>query len=315
MAKRKTHGDFVKEVYNLVADEYSVLGGYVNTKTKLLMRHNLCNSEYLVEPRQFLRGNRCPPCCFKTRGASPKTQEKFEEEVYDLVGDEYTVVGEYTGAMEKVELFHSPCSSIWKVTPNAFFAKGSRCLKCARAAIGVKNRKTHQDFVQEIVEVFGADLQVLGEYTLSNSKVQVKHIDCGHEWSATAHHLLEGQGCPNCKSSKGEKLTKQFLVNMEIPFEGQKTFDDLKDSSYLSYDFFLPRYNTLIEYQGIQHYEPVSFFGATDPEERFLYQQKHDAMKREYAQDNGYKLIEIPYTENTYKRISNYLEKELEFMV
>ena len=40
MGKKKTHEKFVEEVFNLVGDEYEVLGRYVNAKTKILMRHS-----------------------------------------------------------------------------------------------------------------------------------------------------------------------------------------------------------------------------------------------------------------------------------
>ena len=33
-----------------------------------------------------------------------KTQEQFEKEVYDLVGDEYKVVGKYISSGEKIEI-------------------------------------------------------------------------------------------------------------------------------------------------------------------------------------------------------------------
>ena len=35
MAKRKTTEEFKKEVYTLVGNEYSVLGNYINNKTKI----------------------------------------------------------------------------------------------------------------------------------------------------------------------------------------------------------------------------------------------------------------------------------------
>ena len=38
MSKRKTHDTFIKEVYDLVNDEYIVLGNYINNKTKILMK-------------------------------------------------------------------------------------------------------------------------------------------------------------------------------------------------------------------------------------------------------------------------------------
>jgi hypothetical protein len=60
----ETFKDAIKE---LVKDEYSVLGKYVNNKIHILMKHNICNTEYNVNPNAFLRGCRCPKC-FESKG-------------------------------------------------------------------------------------------------------------------------------------------------------------------------------------------------------------------------------------------------------
>ena len=62
----------------------------------------------------------------------------------------------------------------------------------------------------------------------------------------------------------------------------------------MSFDFYIPDWNILIEFQGIQHEKPVDFFGG---EEQFLIQQEHDRRKRKYAEDNNIKLLEIWYYE------------------
>jgi hypothetical protein len=65
MSRKKTNEEFLKEVYSLVGDEYTVLGKYINVHTKILMKHNCkkCNNhEWLVEPTNFLQGTRCPYC-------------------------------------------------------------------------------------------------------------------------------------------------------------------------------------------------------------------------------------------------------------
>lgn len=67
-------------------------------------------------------------------------------------------------------------------------------------------------------------------------------------------------------------------------FENQKKFNDLKDKSYLKYDFYLPEKNTLIEFNGKQHYKEIAFFGGR---KKFLKQKHHDWLKRKYAIKNN----------------------------
>ncbi len=62
----------------------------------------------------------------------------------------------------------------------------------------------------------------------------------------------------------------------------------------------------LIEYDGRQHYIPITEWGG----EKGLTDIKYrDAIKTRFAQDNGFILIRIPYTE---KYIEWFLQNEIE---
>lgn len=56
----------------------------------------------------------------------------------------------------------------------------------------------------------------------------------------------------------------------------------------------------LIEFQGRQHYESVERFGGS---KGFEQRQKNDAIKRDYAKEHGYFLLEIPHTEENIEGI------------
>ena len=47
-----------------------------------------------------LHRSRCPNCF----GNEKKTTEQFKQEVYDLVGDEYSVIEEYSGASNYIRM-------------------------------------------------------------------------------------------------------------------------------------------------------------------------------------------------------------------
>ena len=134
--------------------------------------------------------------------------------------------------------------------------------------------------------------------------------DCGNEVIVLAGHLKNGTTKSwGCMKSSGELFTSKYLQNHNITFESQKTFNDLLGigNRKLSYDFYLPDYNMLIECQGKQHAQPIEYFGG---EKQFKIQQEHDKRKREYAEKNGYKLLEIWYYD--YDKIEEILSRELE---
>jgi hypothetical protein len=59
-----------------------------------------------------------------------------------------------------------------------------------------------------------------------------------------------------------------------------------------SLDLYIPSLETAIEYQGIQHFHPVDFFGG---EEALLARQELDNQKRRLCEENNVRLIEWPY--------------------
>lgn len=66
MSKRKTHEEFVREVFGLVGSEYEVIGHYETAIKKIEMKHNICGKTYDVRPSNFLSGKRCPWCSHPT---------------------------------------------------------------------------------------------------------------------------------------------------------------------------------------------------------------------------------------------------------
>ena len=125
--RKKTTNIFKEEVYNKVGDEYTVLGEYIGANDKILMKHNKCGYEYEVIPAGFLKGRRCPNCSERMK----KDTKLFKKEVYEQVGNEYTVLGEYIGSNKKILMKHNKCGHEYEVLPTAFL-QGNRCLYCFR---------------------------------------------------------------------------------------------------------------------------------------------------------------------------------------
>lgn len=153
--------------------------------------------------------------------------------------------------------------------------------------------------------------RVENEITSSGNSVVMWRClcDCGEEIIVRSSALLHGytKSC-GCMKSHGEYYISTYLLSNSINFEKQKKFSDLLGvgGGNLSYDFYLPNHNMLIECQGEQHERPIEYFGG---EEQFIIQQEHDRRKREYAKDNGYKLLEISYKD--YNNIENILTKAI----
>lgn len=111
----------------------------------------------------------------------------------------------------------------------------------------------------------------------------------------------------SAKESYGEKLVTNILVKNGLIDENcvsntkcenkQKKFKDClnkpKGESYcreLSFDFYLPNENILIEYDGEQHFVKRGKYG-----EKFEDVKRNDLIKNKYCRDNNIKLIRIHY--------------------
>jgi len=88
--------------------------------------------------------------------------------------------------------------------------------------------------------------------------------------------------------SQGEYRIYRFLLERDIEFETQKRFPECKDITYLPFDFYLPSFNLLIEFQGIQHIR--GFRGDKEDAKKIA---KRDAIKKSFALDNKYEFLEI----------------------
>jgi hypothetical protein len=98
--------------------------------------------------------------------------------------------------------------------------------------------------------------------------------------------------------SFGEMTIYKLLTQLDIPFETQKRFKSIKSKNPLPFDFYLPTFNLVIEYQGSQHfYESNRKYGETLSDI-----QARDNIKRLGAKSNNLSFLAINQT----------LEKDIE---
>lgn len=303
--KKKTNNQFLEEVFNLVGNEYEVLDEYKNAKNKVLIKHNDCGYEWTILPNNFIKGKRCPKCA----GNAHKTTKIFKKEIFDLVSNEYKVIGEYLNTDTPILMKHSVCGNEFKMIPDVFL-RGSRCPKCAIENRALLRTKTTEDFRKEVKELTNGEYELIGEYINCREKVKLKHNLCGSIYEQSPSDFLSGCRCAICFESKGEQAVRHWLENNHIKFEVQKEFNGLigLGGGLLRYDFYLPNHNLLIEYQGEFH-DCNGGKGTGYVKEVFPKQQEHDRRKKEYAEKNGIKLLEIWYWD--FDNIEKILEKEL----
>ena len=288
--------NFEKAGYVLVSKEYSSSQKKLEYICPFHKDKGILKTTYA----NFLKGKRCPYCSKRVK----RTPEEYETELNKIFS---TIIPlePYNGL--KVKIFHRclVCGEEWKVVPTNLLHLKQGCPRC-----GKHHKRTQEEFIEDVYKV-NPDIEVIGDFTKVADKIKFKCKNCGNVWEAKPNNILNGKGCPVCKTSKGEKRVKNFLEANNIDYISQKTFDDCYFQNLLKFDFYLPKYNVCIEYDGIQHFIPQKFHNMSDEEclEKFNELKKRDNIKNEYCIKNNILLLRIPYWEynNIEEIISTFL--------
>lgn len=119
------------------------------------------------------------------------------------------------------------------------------------------------------------------------------------EFVTSLAKIRNGNCCPECDGSGesvGERNVRRYLQNKNIQFKQEFRIEDKKYfDTYAMVDFYLPDLNTMIEFQGEQHYG-IANKAITHGSRKWQSQKKRDNHLRRYAADHHVRLIEVPYT-------------------
>lgn len=310
ISRKKTHEEFMAELA-AVNPNIEVLTRYEYALSKVKCRCKIDGYEWEAAPAHLIRGAGCKVCGYQT--VSEKLHTPFDEAVIKIskyrpdcecLYEFFDEVGNGGRGEWKLRIRCKTCGHEWGARL-ARILRGDRCARCS----GMERKSTAQ--FRDELSLISPTIDIIGEYASRHSKVACRCIKCEWEWSATPGNLLGGWGCPHCRLSRGEKKISNFLDSKYIKYEQQHSFHDCRYVHVLLFDFYLPDYNTAIEYDGEQHYRPVKFGGKNDEksDERFELTKIKDGIKTRYCEDKGIKLIRIPYTE--FDNIEDILSKQL----
>lgn len=282
--------------------DYSLVD-YTTAKTKCKV---ICKTHGIFEitPNNHLTGHGCPKC-----SGTGFTKEEFlslfitkSSKVHNNKYD-YSLVLNYIDHKTKVKV---KCKEhgTFSITPNNHLS-GYGCYRCGKLSAAQKTILSLQEFISKSKITHGDQYTYdKTQYIGAHKKVTITCLKHGDFSVTPANHWSNGIGCPTCQHSnptKGEAQIAKWLTENNIHFLMQKSFPNLHYKSIrgrLKYDFFLPNYNMLIEFDGEQHFTPITFSKSRTPEEQFKITQECDNLKTEYAKNNGYKLLRIKYDQD-----------------
>lgn len=320
---KKNYLKFLKEL-NDRGDE--LIDDFINNKTITTVRLK-CGHERRITPGNYKKGCKCRVC----EGVVAKQKREAANDLTDFViCNGHKILSKYIDSKNDI-LIDFNCGHEPQWMDYNSYNIGAMCPDCKRERFDEIKLSRINEFYALVDK---NNHNILSEYVNSSQKVLID-FNCGHEphW-ITPNHYKSGKGCPLCKN-KGEAALYKLLVDMGYEVTKQKKYDNLKDKGLLPYDFYLPKYNLLIELDGMHHYKPVPYYSnemtekerdmeKLDAEIRFHDRQRKDKMKDKYAKDNNIPLLRIDYRDGKIKLDKwkhlilnkiNYIQTKEEFMI
>lgn len=301
---------YVMEKASEINPNIKILEPYKNLTTRMncvCIKHNKNTSKTMQE---ILRGQGCYECGL----------EKLSEKSYCNITEVQERISQnnphiklitYNGITEYANCYCEKHDEKFKKYPASMVNKKSGCSQCYAENLRETQGMGIDEFKRRLKNVH-PDIEVVGEYVKNNIPIDLYCKKHDYYFSLSPVAILERLSC--CEKSmityKEENMCS-LLESWDYKITRQKIFEDCKDKRHLQFDAYLDDYNIAIEYDGEQHFYPVSFGQQSkdDVIERYRYTIKHDKIKEKYCREHNIPLIRIPYWE--FENMDRYLFDKL----
>ena len=304
MPRKISQSEFKEKLKQVHNNEIIALEEYINSREKILFKHEVCGTEWKAVPHSLLNGHGCPKCSGKMK----KNTSQFKKEVYDLVKDEYSVLGEYKNNSTKIKFKHNLCGKTFYMIPKAFL-NGQRCPYEAKDRSSESNSITqgNPELKNKLIkeECIKRNYDLIKGYKRANINLLLRCNECGELYSVKPYHFLKNNSNCKCRHrSKGEKCIENWLKSNNFNYKIEYTFNDCYNEKQLYFDFAVLDKNDkaifLIEFDGSQHYN-IKY-----TKRDYLMCVENDNIKNDYC-----KLKNIPLIRIKYNRSIKYFEEKI----
>lgn len=292
-----TQEDFIKRANHIHNNRYNYsLVEYINCDLKVKI---VCSEHGMFEQTPSAHIHRDESGCPKCNKPEKITIDNFIKKSKEIHNNKYDYsLVEFDNIDTDVKII-CPIHGIYIQNARSHY-KNSGCPRCH-----IESTRTKLvDFIEKsnIIHHNKYDYS-LTEYINCRTKIKIICPIHGIFIQSPGHHL-GNRGCPHCRMSKGERTIKKILDDNNLLYIYEQRFQDCRDIKELPFDFFLPEYNTCIEYDGEQHFISIDKWGGLEQLKNIKFK---DNIKNEYCLDKNINLIRIKYSEN----IDDVLNKKL----
>ena len=300
---------FIKKANEKHGDKYDYSKvKYDGAHTKVCI---ICpeHGEFWQTPNEHKKGCGCPTCGVENRSEKQtSTKEVFIKKARKVHGNKYDYSKvDYVNNHTKVCII-CPKHGEFEQSPNGHL-KGSGCPNCSFKDTGDRCRSSLDEFIKKARKLHGNKYDYSNvNYVNNRTKVCIVCPDHGEFWQPPNDHL-RGRSCPKCNLSHLERSVMNYLDEKKITYDYQKHFKWLGRQSL---DFYLPDYNVGVECQGIQHFEPVDYFGGDKGFKKVL---ERDKRKKSLCEKHGVKLLYFGNTSNYDTFLGELVHDDVQYLI
>lgn len=244
------------------------------------------------------------------------SKEKFGE-------DRFEYLSEYTGRTERMTFKCNNCGTVFTVLALSHLnSHNGGCPTCNFDRLRKNRSFSNSEFQDRLDKIYGIGrFKLLSNFVNCKTNVLILDTEEDETFYQDPENLLY-HGLTNPRTSihksRGEKFVELWINNNKNIIEDYKYnvkidyIEGRYPGSFVKIDFIIVyKGNKIwIEYNGIQHYTYFSNYHKYDLDS-FERQKTRDKNVREYCMKNNIKLIEIPYTMSTYKKVEDFLIKTI----
>lgn len=188
--------------------EFILLSNYINSSTKIKVKHEKCGKITHVRPHNLLSTGQCSVC---NKGIK-KTHEQYLKEIECLY-----IVALETYKNDRTPIKHQcqKCMTIESKTPQTVLSNKGGCSNCAN------NKAYNQDdYTNLLLKERKGEIKLLGSYKgMFTPALHAHH--CGYEWEVSPNNIIHSKNtCPHCnggiRDSEEDYVKKLMLKHKNI---------------------------------------------------------------------------------------------------
>jgi len=239
----------------------------------------------------------CIKCASKLYGAGIQnklTEKEIRKIIDEILGENWEIAKIKTNKKTYVELVDPEGYKYSSVNIQVIKKSGT-------SKFSTTNKYT-KDNINHWLKLNNISFYLINEYKKSHNKIEFKCLECNNLIKRSWDDIQQGNiSCPMC--SDGISYPEKFGLNLFNQLGVNYNYNSkLIKSKNKRYDFTCEDLKIIVETHGLQHYEDCfNNLGGRTLEEEI----KNDRCKKELAEHNGYKYIEIDCRKSEMEWIKN----------